>query len=247
MGIKTNNGFTIIEVMLFLAVTGALTITILASAGTSITQQRYRDSVSSLKSLIQTQYTEVANVVNSRDKDWTCTSSGEVVPVDGVAGEPRGTSDCVIMGRIVTINETGKTITSSNVIGHRTTGTPAEESDLAELTNNYTLTISPINPDTTEVGWGAQVVKPKSTNAQPVTIMILRSPLSGAIVTFTAEGVQSNPQTMLNTANMSAQRNLCVNPDGAFIGSKRLEVRIGVYATSQSSVSIPTEGESVCD
>ena len=247
MGIKTNNGFTIIEVMLFLAVTGALTITILAGAGVSITQQRYRDSVNSLKSVIQDQYAEVSNVVNDRNQDWTCTTAGNVLFVEAAAGQPRGTSDCVVLGRIVTINETGTTLTSSNVIGYRTPGVAAGASDLAELDSNYAMTISPVNPETTDMSWGAQVVKAKSTNAQPLSIMIIRSPLSGALITFTAEGIQTNPKTMLNAGNMSAVRNLCVNPDGVLIGAKRLEVRISGYATSQTGVSVPTEGESVCD
>lgn len=247
MGIKTNNGFTIIEVMLFLAVTGALTITILAGAGVSITQQRYRDSVNSLKSVIQDQYAEVSNVVNDRNQDWTCTTAGNVLSVEAAAGQPRGTSDCVVLGRIVTVNETGTTLTSSNVIGYRTPGAAVGASDLDELKSNYAMTISPVNPETTEMGWGSQIVKAKSTNAQPLSMMIIRSPLSGALITFTTEGIQTDPKEMLELANMSAVRNLCVNPDGVLIGAKRLEVRIGGYATSQTGVSIPTESESVCD
>lgn len=247
MGIKTNNGFTIIEVMLFLAVTGALTITILAGAGVSISQQRYRDSVNSLKSVIQSQYAEVANVINDRNQDWTCTTAGNVLSVDAIAGEPRGTSDCVILGRMLTVNEAGTAITSANVVGHRTVGVPAELSDVDELKNNYAITVSPINPETTDISWGAKVVKPKSTNAQPLSILVIRSPLSGAIVTFTADGLQIDPKAMLTPANMSTARDLCVNPDGALIGAKRLEVKINAYATSQSAISVPTEGDSICD
>ena len=44
MGAKTQNGFTIIEVMLFLAITGMLAAAILVGSGVAIGQQRYRDS-----------------------------------------------------------------------------------------------------------------------------------------------------------------------------------------------------------
>ena len=56
MAAKTNNGFTVIETMLFLGVAGALTMGVLVGSGASINQQRYRDSVNSLKSPIGTKF-----------------------------------------------------------------------------------------------------------------------------------------------------------------------------------------------
>ena len=53
MDIVKSKGFTIIEVMLFLAVTGALAVAILVGSGVAIGQQRYKDSVNSLQSFIQ--------------------------------------------------------------------------------------------------------------------------------------------------------------------------------------------------
>ncbi|HEU4715394.1 MAG TPA: prepilin-type N-terminal cleavage/methylation domain-containing protein, partial [Candidatus Saccharimonadales bacterium] len=92
MGAKTQNGFTIIEVMLFLAITGMLAAAILVGSGVAIGQQRYRDSVSSLQSYIQQQYNKVINVTNDRDKSWTCDSNGTVTQADTPsAGEARGT------------------------------------------------------------------------------------------------------------------------------------------------------------
>jgi len=63
---KTQGGFTVIEVMLFLAVTGLLAVGILVGSGVAIGQQRYRDSVNTLKSYIQQQYSEVTSVINNR-------------------------------------------------------------------------------------------------------------------------------------------------------------------------------------
>ena len=103
MGTKTDTGFTVIETMLFLAVTGALAVGILVGSGVSIGQQRYRDSVNGLKSYIQQQYSEVSNVVNSRDKTWACDAQGNVVEVEQISAEARGTSDCVVLGRFITI------------------------------------------------------------------------------------------------------------------------------------------------
>jgi type II secretory pathway pseudopilin PulG len=247
MGIKTQNGFTIIETMLFLAVTGVLATMILVGSGVAIGQQRYRDSVNSLKSYVQGQYSEVTNVVNSRDKSWSCDTNGNVTDVDAVNGEARGTTECVLLGRFITVDATGTKLNASNVIGYKSPAAVTATSDIAELTTNYKLTASPINQDAVEVSWGAQVVKPQTTNPMPLSVLIIRSPLSGSVMTFTAEGEQNNLVSLINMANMSQKRHLCVNADaGSFVG-RRLEVEIGAYATSQGAVQIPIESASVCD
>jgi type II secretory pathway pseudopilin PulG len=247
MGAKTQNGFTIIEVMLFLAVTGMLAAAILVGSGVAIGQQRYRDSVSSLQSYIQQQYGKATNVTNDRDKQWTCDSNGTVSEVDASAGEARGTSDCVVLGRLVTVDAAGTSLTSAVVVGYRTPNAATQTSDIAEIATNYKLGIAPIDKDDESVNWGAQVVKPKTTTPMPITLLIIRSPLSGTMLTFSKEGVQANPNGMIDAANISVQRDLCVNAEaGSFVG-KRMEVRVEAYATSQSAIQVPTESDSVCD
>lgn len=244
--VKTQTGFTIIEVMLFLAVSGALAAIILVGSGVAIGQQRYRDSVSSLKSYIQQQYSEVTNVANDRDKDWTCNNEADVSQVDASAGEARGTSDCVILGRFVTIDETGTKLTAANVIGLRNPGAPDQPSDILELKNNYKLSISPVVADDSEVSWGSRVTKPKTNTPMPVSLLILRSPLSGSIVTFTAEGLQTNLSSMIAAGNM-AQKDMCVSAEsGSFVGH-HLAVRVDAFATSQSAIQVPAESENICD
>jgi len=246
MGTKSLAGFTIIEVMLFLAVTGLLAAVILAGSGVTIGQQRYRDSVNSLKSYIQQQYNEVTNVINDRSNNWTCNAAAVVTEVNGV-GQPRGASDCVLLGRLVTVNESGERLTTSEVTGYRMPGAATASNDIAELVNNYNLGVSPVDQQETEMRWGTQIVRPKTSNPMPLSILIVRSPLSGSILTFTADGVQSNPKGMIAVANMSQPRNMCVNADiGTFVGD-RLAVRIDAYAASQSAVQIPAESEDVCD
>jgi len=247
MGVKTETGFTIIEVMLFLGVTGLLVVGVLVGSGVAIGQQRYRDSVNSLKSYLQQQYSEVANVINGRPGTWACDTAGGVSDSVAGGGQPRGTSDCVVLGRYVTIDDTGTKLTASNVTGYRTPGAANANSDLAELTTNYKLGVSPIDQDISEVNWGAQVVKPKTTSPMPFSILIVRSPLSGSILTFSREGIPANVSNLLTAANMSANRDLCVNADaGTFVG-KRMEVQIAAYAANQSGIQIPVESTSVCD
>lgn len=245
MGIKKHAGFTIIEVMLFLGVTGLLAIGILVGSGIAIGQQRYRDSVNSLKSFLQEQYNETTNVTNARNSTWTCNSSGAVT--EGASGEPRGTSDCVLLGRYVTVNELGTQLTASNVVGYRSTDAPSAGSDIKELQDNYQLGISSIDQEQVDVSWGAQIVKQKTTVPMPLSMLIIRSPLSGSIMTFVVDGVKTNPKELIDLANLQQRHDLCVNADaGTFVG-RRMEVRIDSYASNQGAILIPPESESVCD
>ena len=68
MDIRRSAGFTIIETMLVLAITGALVAAMFVGIGTSISIQRYRDAVTTFKDTLQEQYSALANVSNDR---WT--------------------------------------------------------------------------------------------------------------------------------------------------------------------------------
>ncbi len=246
VALKPQAGFTIIEVMLFLAVTGMLGAAILVGSGVASGQQRYRDSVNSLKSYIQGQYSEVSNVVNGRNKDWSCNGAADVQKTAPSGGEARGTSDCVILGRYVTVDASGTKLSASNVIGVRNTGAPTAESDIAEIATNYKLSISPISAETSEVSWGAQIVKAKTATPMPMTMLILRSPLSGSILTFTADKIQTDLAALVSTENMK-EKNLCVNAEtGTFVGN-RMAVQISAFASNQGAIQVPPESEKVCD
>lgn len=252
MGIRKNAGFTIIEVMLFLAVTGMLAVAILVGSGVSIGQQRYRDSVNTLKSLIQDQYSQTTNVANDRSNDSACTNAVVVQPPASVPDpQPRGTSECVIMGRLFIIGDNGMDITASNVVGYRTSLTaPAAATDLQELQNNYRIAASPIGTEENQVEWGSKIVKPKTTTVEPLSIMIIRSPLSGSIMTFVGDGVVTgaNALNALAAAGLNnTARNICVDAEQGTFAGKRQAIRINAFASSASAIEIPSESESICD
>jgi type II secretory pathway pseudopilin PulG len=244
MGIRKQSGFTIIEVMLFLGVTGMLAVGILVGSGVAIGQQRYRDSVNSLKSFLQEQYNQTTNVTNARDSSWTCAPSAAIT--EGPGGQVRGTTDCVLLGRFVTINELGVMMTVSNVVGSRNAGATPANSDIEELKTNYQLGLSPIDQEQVEVNWGAQIVRPNTTTPMPFSMLIVRSPLNGSVMTFTSEGITTNLKDLIEATNLSQTRDLCVNADaGSFVG-RRMEVRINPFAANAGAIQIPPESESVC-
>lgn len=55
------NGFTLVEIVLFLAITSLLFVGIIAGTNNSIFQQRYNDSVQNFAEFLRRIYSEVAN------------------------------------------------------------------------------------------------------------------------------------------------------------------------------------------
>ena len=141
-------GFTIIETMLFLAVSGFLIMGILAGTGVSINTQRYRDSVVSLRSFLQQQYSDVSNVRNSSQTNPCLSSSGN-----------RGQTDCVILGRYVT-SQGVSNLSVKNVIGTipkpPVPGEPVRPTDDIGMLPYYKIeTLSNIDDNTYNLEWDA--------------------------------------------------------------------------------------------
>lgn len=221
-----NAGFTIVETMLFLGITGLLVMGVLVGTGTSINVQRYRDSVTSLKSYLQQQYSKTANVSNDSLSN-SC---------NGVSGQPRGQSNCVILGKLITTNN-GSELSTRSVIGTIPTG--SLETDDLEALKRYNITFSPQTGENYTIDWGSSLNK---TNGSDIdfSVLILRSPSSGIIRTFIKNArVLSNEDLkgMLNTSDLSNDVKVCVNSNGLFTGAK-LAVYIGKNATSASGVEI---------
>lgn len=247
MGTKKNTGFTIIETMLFLGVAGALTAGVFVGSGLAINQQRYRDSVNSVKSFVQQQYSEVTNVVNGRDGSEACANAIVTQAPESAAPQSRGTSECMLLGRYITVTENGTKLTASSVVGYRTANALEEASDIEEIKKNYKLGISTIGQEIVEVPWSATLVKEKTTQPLTLSMLILRSPLSGSVMTYTHESINADLTALVAVSNSGATRNLCLNMSGSAIGGNRMAVQISPYATSQGSIQIPPESTSVCD
>lgn len=245
MGNKTNSGFTIIETMLFLAVSGALMVAILIGAGASINQERYRDSVNSLKSYIQDQYSNTTNSINSRTGNESC-SAGAVV--NSGTAQYRGTSECLMVGRLIKVDASGIKLTSADVLAYpNPVMDDSLATDLLDLRTNYTLARSTIGRDTYELPWDAQVVKHDNPDANmPFTILIVRMPRSGAITTFTSASSSISPNGIVTVANNTTPLLLCVGGESSSFTGDRLGVRIGARASNQGAVQVPLGSEGVC-
>ncbi|MBC7459482.1 type II secretion system protein, partial [Candidatus Saccharibacteria bacterium] len=155
MGIHAKHGFTIIETMLVLAITGMLIAALLVGVGSSISTQRYRDSVLTFKSLLQDQYAQIDNVSNDRDASWSCGSSAQ--PIQSGPGVAPGQSDCVLIGRYVGIVDGD--ISVATIVGYETSSAPGA-TDVEEIKNNYTLGVSTSSIERKTLEWGSVIAWP---------------------------------------------------------------------------------------
>ena len=114
-------GFTIIEVMLFLALSGFLLVGILAGTGSSIANQRYKDAVQDAVDALRDAYSFVSDTqvqLRENGKGVCGGLTSEQFDSSSVAqayNSGRGRTQCVVYGAVVSIN--GDKIQTTTLIG----------------------------------------------------------------------------------------------------------------------------------
>jgi len=223
-----NDGFTIIETMLFLGISGLLIMGILVGTGTSINIQRYRDSVVSLKSVIQQQFNEVANPINARSNNVQCSSSGV-----SAGNLSRGQTNCVLLGKYIKKDAgSANQLTIKNVIGYYDDQLQPPAGTDIEVLQDYSVKVIDDGVETYELEWGASIISPSE-----FYVLIVKSPESGLMKTFTTTSQlsDSNVASIINQINLDNDLNICVNSNGMFTGS-HVSVYLGRRASNASSV-----------
>lgn len=239
------SGFTIIETMMFLAITGVLVIALMAGTGASITFQRYRDSLVSLQSKFQDQYSYVANVENAPvDQAWKC-ESGAVVSV-GDSSTFRGQGDCQLLGRYIkTIDN--RTLSIEPVVGYSASAVQPGTTDV-DVLKTYALRTLPYEQENYAVEWNNALMQAGGNNPSSFSMLIVSSPSSGIIRTFidpTTAVASNNISSLINDANLRKDLKLCVD-GGIVIGTSRMAVQVNQGATSATAVETFGDGASGC-
>ncbi len=253
-------GFTIIETVLFLAITGVLIVGVIIGVGASVNTQRYRDATESFKNTLQEQILSLSSVRNSRDNSWACTSAAEVVAAQGaVQPQGRGQSTCMVVGRHVGIR--GSEITVHTVLAYKTSDTP-RATDIETMRQNYTFNVSTLDVDKKNMEWGTQIGWPKAGTAgarpdgrqtpRAISILFLKSPQTGTIYTFSDSPVDQEAAIAVTPTALKAllvagpgipgqgQRAICVFSDGLSPTGNRA-VMIMPYASNAAAIEMRTD------
>lgn len=244
MNTASRNGFTVIETMLFLAVSGGLVIAILAVSGVAIAQQRYKDAAIGVESLLQSQYANTSNVSNSREDSLKCSNDSGTLLIAPGSGA-RGASECVVLGRYIHIaaSGSGTDITTSSVIGLRTDETPVTN-DIDAL-KQYIMARSSMDEEVTSVPWDVQIVKPGTNVPQDTTVLVLRSPLSGSLRTFIPAGALPSPESRVINASaidaLNTEESLCLATTG-FSTGQAIGIIVRAGAGGASAIELQAEG-----
>lgn len=247
---KKNNaeGFTIIEVMLFLAVSGLLVAGLVAGTAGVVDAQRYRDSVTSFRNNIQSYYSNVLSTTNNRPSNVQCNSDA-VISVGGGISNYRGQSDCVILGKYIVSNGTGDKLTSKTVVGALSTTL----ADLDNTTNDidalelYEIRVDDDSEETYSPEWDTIFNTPESSGivSSKFSILILRSPSSGTIRTFIDENniiTDNNIKNLINDDRLKTDLTICLKSNNLTI-SEKMAVFIGANSANVGGVKTLSEGE----
>lgn len=179
---ERENGFTIIEVLFFLAISGGLVAALLATVGFTISRQRFTDSVVSTQSYVQSQYNETLNVINDRSGTSCSQGNGNTTAV-GSGTTPRGASACVVLGKAIDVTPGSSRMTAYTVVGRE----PAETDGVSggALLALYAPAADPASAQSFDAPWDASVTGLRRQSGDPISrLLLLRSPDSGLVLTF---------------------------------------------------------------
>lgn len=209
MGTKQQHGFTIVEISLFVAISGLLALGLLTGWSVAINGQRYKDSVDSTYAYIQQQYSLVYSVENERSGTLSCDSSSNVSS-SGLTSA-RGQSNCVLIGRYLQLTD-GSTIKSYAIVGNEPSGNDNELQDyIPKVVKSTDLGLT---QSEYSIPWGAFLTGKGNSNPLNVGIAIIRSPQTGTVYSYinSTNADITDLSSVISDVNQKEQY-LCVRPD----------------------------------
>lgn len=232
-------GFTIVEITLFMAITGLLFVIAVLGTGNTIRGVRFTDSGRSLEAFVQKQYDDIVNGLNDRSDQISCSSG----TIDTSTAQNVGTSNCIVMGRLLQFKQGNGVVTSYTVIGTEPASVNYSQSDDQLIAAFSPKVVTTTGVTTYTVPWGAPFTGFKRLNDSTATngLMLIRSPSSTRIVSYTFKIAGAAPTaaevtTAVGDANSRSQTtNFCIKSYDLQGNPAKLIISGGA---SQSSASI---------
>jgi type II secretory pathway pseudopilin PulG len=235
-------GFTVVEVTLFLAITGMLFLIALAGTGNTIRSVRFSDSGRSLNAYVQQQYDDIINGLNNRTGAEAC-AGGIVSP----GSQPVGTSSCLLLGKLVVFQVNSPIAHVYNVVGTEPANVDYSRTDTQLISDFQPKAVTTVGVATYEIPWDAFIsgIKRLSDNQATNGLLLIRSPKSSRIVSYTYKptaipAVDLSP--VVNAAvNAGQTTNFCLkNADGSGLPAKIVVTN----APTQEAVQVTFDADS---
>ena len=224
------HGFTIIEVVLFLAISGGLAVMLLVGTAGAIQRQQYRDSVESFANFLNVQYSRVISVENDRNNDRSC-------PLITTEVASRGQSDCVVVGRYV--------VTADSDDGRR--GQLYETYPVYAIkdTDDWIYGIDDTIDTEYSLNWGARTRLANKTDGA-VSLLLFRSPENGTMTIRSDDVRHTDINGLISASSPMLTQEICVYDNGWLPGERR-SVFIGARASSGDAVTTNNASEGCAD
>lgn len=239
---SNQRGYTLVEVVMYLAITGLVMVTLLAGTGTALNQRRYQDATNSLMGYVQDQYNLTSNINSSRDVTDTC--SGNTVHVDPTNTVKRGMSTCTIVGRMLWSfsDADGAGIKVRQVVATEDAATlPLGPTDSDVKVLHDAKLVLALQEDIYRPEWGTRLVKPGTSESEEFSILIVRVPTTGVVHTYGAMSALVNPDALVGQLS---EMKLCLDPVGLLgMSTKPAGVRIVSDAMNTSGVQFVAQGD----
>ena len=239
-------GFTVIEVTLFIAVSGLLFLIAVIGTGATMRTIRFTDSGRSLVAFIQKQYDDLLNGVNTRPDGLTC--SGGVV---ASGSQPVGTSNCLLMGRLVLFRPGDYRLSVYNIVGSEPANPDYNRTDEQLIADFNPMVATAVGSSDYSIPWQARIsgIDRQSDSQATNALAIIRSPRSSRIVQYTfktTEPVPASLSSIVSSAeNVGKTTNFCINSVDAPGNPAKIVVGDAPNQTAVNVVFETTTGD--CD
>ncbi len=218
---KRGNGYTIVETMIFLAVSGAILSSSLLFFGGRQERVQFTQGVREVESQIKTIMNEVSSGYFPNDGSFSCEVGADGPALDfSVAGGQGTNEDCMFLGKVIRFGD-GTTYSSYSVLGLRKTG------------DNLSSTLAEANPIIDEkvsesytLPWGVKVTKVVNVGGTPPSISSV-----GTILSLGALSGAGGPAD-ISSGSQTADLLPIVNSSGLSDGFSK--VSLGVHEMRDS-------------